>query len=172
MLLSQYIYSLVMSHYIMVWPVLCNCIVNIFGTGLVSLLYSVINGVNIFPRRWQVHMHWTREEVKSIKALCHHQQLKKNFLIHEVKYTETLRNIKKSIANQSMLGRKVIRLTRLEPYRDMQNMAFRLTNTVSVCMTKHYMNLPMFISSSVRESPMKSNWNTPSVWENFCTATE
>lgn len=46
-----FIVCLVMSHYIMVWPVLCNCIVNIFGRVLVSLLYSVINGVNIFPRR-------------------------------------------------------------------------------------------------------------------------
>lgn len=31
---------------------------------------------------------------------------------------------------------------------------------------------PMFISSSVRESPMKSNWNDWRVWENFCTARE
>ncbi len=32
--------------------------------------------------------------------------------------------------------------------------------------------LPMFISSSVRESPMTSNWNMLRVWENFCTAKE
>lgn len=31
---------------------------------------------------------------------------------------------------------------------------------------------PMFISSSVRVSPMKSNWNDWRVWENFCTASE
>lgn len=32
--------------------------------------------------------------------------------------------------------------------------------------------LPMLISSSVRDSPMMSNWNKPRVWENFWTATE
>lgn len=33
-------------------------------------------------------------------------------------------------------------------------------------------DLPILISSSVRVSPMKSNWNDCSVWENFWTAEE
>lgn len=32
--------------------------------------------------------------------------------------------------------------------------------------------LPMFTSSSVSASPMHSNWNSCSDWENFWTATE
>lgn len=38
------------------------------------------------------------------------------------------------------------------------------------CLTK--MSLPMFTSSSVSASPMHSNWNSCSDWENFCTAAE
>lgn len=42
-----------------------------------------------------------------------------------------------------------------------------------VCVQEHdCIILPMFISSSVRESPMTSNWNMLRVWENFCTAKE
>lgn len=42
-----------------------------------------------------------------------------------------------------------------------------------VCVEEHIcIILPMFISSSVRESPMTSNWNMLRVCENFCTAKE